>query len=203
MGNRSCASCHLPDSHFTDNRVHNIGSAEDGYDAGLSGAYDTPTLLGTNYTAPYFHDGSLDTLADVVAWFDQRFALGLSDDDRADLTAYLEVVGTGDQPYEAFDGEHTPFRLMVDELSVFLSTLDTLIPARDQAAADLVLRTVAADMAADASAMTNRAALEKTHELADLLWQLRDMIAAAEWDEAERLWLAYQGLEQQYDPELR
>jgi cytochrome c peroxidase len=203
MGNRSCASCHLPDSHFTDNRVHNIGSAQDGYSAGLSGAFDTPTLLGANYTAPYFHDGSLETLADVVAWFDQRFALGLSADERADLTAYLEVVGTGDQPYEAFDGERTPFRLMVEELSVFLSTLDTLIPARDQLAADLVLRTVAADIAADASVMTNRAALEKTHELADLLWQLRDAIAAAEWDEAERRWLAYQELERQYDPELR
>jgi Di-haem cytochrome c peroxidase len=203
MANRSCASCHVPDSHFTDGRVHNVGSIEEGYDAGPSGAFDTPTLLGANYTAPYFHDGSLETLADVVAWFDRRFALGLSEDERADLTAYLEVVGTGDQPYEAFDSERTPFRLMVDELSVFLSTLDTLVPARDQVAADLVLRTVAADMAADASAMTNRAALEKAHELSDRLWQLRDAIAAAEWDEAERQWLAYQKLEQQYDPELR
>ena len=52
--------------------------------------------------------------------------------------------------------------------------------------------------------MTNiGAALEKAHELADRLWQLRDAIAAAEWDEAERQWLAYQKLEQQYDPELR
>ena len=44
MGNRSCASCHVPDSHFTDNRVHNIGSAGDDYGSG-SGAFDTPTLL--------------------------------------------------------------------------------------------------------------------------------------------------------------
>jgi cytochrome c peroxidase len=203
MSGRSCASCHVPDSHFTDGRIHNIGSIEEGYDAGLSGGFDTPTLLNTNYTSPYFHDGSLETLGDVVDWFDRRFALGLGDEERADLTAYLEVVGTGEQPYQAFDADNTPFRLMADELSVFLSTLDTLIPARDQVAADLVLRTVAADLAADASVMTNRTGIAKAHELADRLWQMRDLIAAAKWDEALSLWRGYQELEQQYASELR
>jgi cytochrome c peroxidase len=200
MDNRSCASCHLPDSHFTDNRVHNIGSAADG---GISDGFDTPTLLNTNYTSPYFHDGSLETLGDVVAWFDQRFELGLSPEERADLTVYLEIVGTGDQPYEAFDADNTPFRLMADELSVFLGTLDTLIPARDQFSADLVLRTVAADLSADASMMTNRAGVAKTHELADQLWQLREAITASRWDEAESLWRAYREHEQQYASEMR
>jgi mono/diheme cytochrome c family protein len=202
MGDRSCASCHLPDSHFTDNDVHNIGSGGEGY-GGATGAFDTPTLLNANYTAPYFHDGSLETLGDVVAWFDQRFALGLSDEERADLTAYLEVVGTGEAPYQEFDDENTPFRLMADELSVFLSTLDTLIPARDQVAADLVLRTVAADLAADASVMSNRAAVAKAHELAERLWRLRDAIAGAKWDEVQSLWQDYQALEQEYQAELR
>jgi cytochrome c peroxidase len=202
MGNRSCASCHVPDSHFTDNSVHNIGSDEGAYGS-TSNGFDTPTLLNTNYTAPYFHDGSLETLGDVVAWFDKRFALGLSEEERADLTAYLEVVGTGEAPYQEFDDENTPFRLMADELSVFLSTLDTLIPARDQVAADLALRTVAADLAADASVMTNRAAVAKAHELADRLWQLRDAIAGADWEQAESLWHDYQALEQEYESELR
>ncbi len=203
MGDRSCASCHLPDSHFTDNHVHNIGSIEEGYDAGLSGGFDTPTLLNTSYTAPYFHDGSLETLGDVVDWFDRRFAFGLGAGERADLTAYLEVVGTGEQPYQAFDEDNTRFRLMADELSVFLSTLDTLILARDQVAADLVLRSVAADLAADAGAMTNRTGVAKAHELADQLWQMRDLIAAAKWDEALSQWRSYQELEQQYQSELR
>ena len=202
MGNRSCASCHIPDSHFTDNQVHNIAS-DDGAHAGTSSGFDTPTLLNTNYTAPYFHDGSLETLGDVVAWFDQRFALGLTAEERADLTAYLEVVGTGEAPYEEFDAENTPFRLMANELSVFLSTLNTLIPARDQVAADLALRTVAADLTADASVMTNRAAVAKAHELADRLWQLRDAIAGADWDQAESLWQDYQALEQEYESEMR
>jgi mono/diheme cytochrome c family protein len=202
IGNRSCASCHLPDSHFTDNQVHNIGSDEGAYGS-TSGGFDTPTLLNTSYTAPYFHDGSLETLGDVVAWFDQRFTLGLSAEERADLTAYLEVVGTGEAPYQEFDDENTPFRLMADELSVFLSTLNTLIPARDQVAADLALRTVAADLAADASMMTNRTAVAKAHEMADRLWQLRDAIAGANWDQAESLWQDYQALEQEYGSELR
>ena len=202
MAGRSCASCHVPDSHFTDNSVHNIGSAGDGHGTG-SGAFDTPTLLNANYTAPYFHDGSLETLGDVVAWFDERFSLGLDPEQRADLTAYLEAVGTGQEPYQAFDEEDTPFRLMADELSVFLSTLDTLIPARDQVAADLVLRTVAADLAFDASMMTNRGGVAKAYEMADRLWQLRNAIAEGRWDEAGSLWQGYQGLEQEYQAELR
>jgi hypothetical protein len=92
---------------------------------------------------------------------------------------------------------------MADELSVFLSTLDTLIPAQDQVAADLVLRTVAADLAADASAMSNRAAVTKAYEMADHLWQLQDAVAGADWDQAQSLWRDYQALEQEYYSELR
>ncbi|HEX5079991.1 MAG TPA: cytochrome c peroxidase [Geminicoccaceae bacterium] len=197
MGDRSCASCHLPDSYFTDHRVHTIGSGGPAGDA-----FDTPTLLNASYTAPYFHDGSLATLGDVVAWFDNRFGLGLSDGQRADLTAYLEVVGTGEQPYQNFDQASTPLRPTSDELAVFLSTLDTLIPARDQVAADLVLRTVAADLTADAGAMTNRTGLAKAHELADRLWQLRDAIAGGNWELAQSLWRDYRGREQEYWSEL-
>ena len=62
---------------------------------------------------------------------------------------------------------------MADELTTFLSTLDTLIPARDRASADLLLRTVASDLAADASAMTNRAAIERVHEMVARLEELR------------------------------
>ena len=107
MDDRACATCHVPDSHFPDGSVHNIGSVEAGLRRRASGAFDTPTLLGANFTAPYFHDGSLETLGDVVAWFDQRFALGLTRGRARRPTAYLEVVGDGDEPYEAFDERAT------------------------------------------------------------------------------------------------
>ncbi len=203
MNGRSCASCHLPSSHFTDNLVHDIGSAGDGAASGFSGAFDTPTLLGINYTAPYFHDGRFQTLAQVVAWFDQQFGLGLGDQERADLTAYLEAVGESADPYERFDEENTPFRLMIEELSVFLSTLDTLIPDQDQANADLLLRSVASDMELDASAMTNREAKELALELAELLWQIRDMVNREAWDEAATAWQAYRETAERYNSELR
>jgi cytochrome c peroxidase len=202
MAGRSCASCHIPDSFFADGRAHNIGSGGQSYAGALDGAYDTPTLLNIVHTAPYFHDGALESLADVVAWFDDNFALGLAAGERADLVAYLEAVGTGEEPYERFDAENTPFRLMADELSTFLSTLDTLIPARDRAHADLLLRTVASDLAADASAMANRAALERVREMVEHLEELRAAIAAEQWAEAEALWQAYQDLERRYAMEM-
>ena len=73
--NLSCAGCHQPADAFVDHRQHDVGS---------DGLYKTPTLLNASYTAPYFHDGSLAALGDVVAWFDGRFGLGLSDGQRAD-----------------------------------------------------------------------------------------------------------------------
>ena len=54
------------------------------------------TLLGVAESAPYFHDGRFATLAEVVAWFDRAFSLGLSPT-RADLTSYLQAVGAVDR----------------------------------------------------------------------------------------------------------
>ena len=60
-------------------------------------AYETPTLLGTQETAPYFHDGRFATLADVVAWFDSSYGLKFKESERADLTLYLELVGAAEK----------------------------------------------------------------------------------------------------------
>ncbi len=200
---QSCASCHTPDSHFTDNAVHDIGSAGEGAMSGFSGAFDTPTLLGTLHTAPYLHDGRFSTLAQVVAWKNETFGLGLDEAERGDLTAYLEAVGEGGDAYQVFDEETTPFRLMIEELTVFLSTLNTLIPEQDREHADLLLRTVASDMELDASAMTNRDAREKTLELAENLWQLRDLVLQEQWDEVASTWRDYRQMADAYDSELR
>ncbi len=203
MDNQSCASCHTPNSHFTDNTVHDIGSAGNGAYSGFSGAMDTPTLLNIVHTAPYFHDGRFNTLADVVVWFDEQFSLDLGEEGRRDLTAYLEAVGEGSDPYQQFDDETTPFRLMIEELTVFLSTLNTLIPDRDVVHADLLLRSVASDMELDASAMTNRDAQGKILELAADLWQIRDAIKQETWDEADSAWQSYKAKAESYDAELR
>lgn len=76
----SCFSCHDPSTNFTDSVVggdasvvlHDVGTikASSGMRRGIplttAGlGIDTPTLLGVHASAPYFHDGSAETLEEV------------------------------------------------------------------------------------------------------------------------------------------
>lgn len=75
-----CVACHVG-PNFTDERFHNTGVAwRDGrfQDDGRftvtrnereRGAFKTPTLREVSRTAPYMHDGSLETLNDVVEFY--------------------------------------------------------------------------------------------------------------------------------------
>ena len=191
MGNLSCASCHTPSGNFLDRKSHDIGSVSAGYEGSRAGALDTPTLLGTVYTAPYFHDGALPTLASVVDWFDETKNLGLSDAERSDLTAYLETVGAADAPYEAFDAENTPFRLAFAELTTFASTLGTLLPKRDAEHILLLTDTVAADLAADAGTMENLSARPEIYALAERLTDVGTAVRAEDWEAAEASWMLF------------
>ena len=191
LGDRSCASCHVPDANFLDRQAHDIGSVAPGYEGARAGALDTPTLLGTAYTAPYFHDGSLPTLAAVVDWFDETKSLGLTEEDRADLTAYLETVGAADEPYEAFDTENTAFRLAFAELTTFASTIGTLLPRRDAEHILLLTDTVAADLSADASTMSNLPARPEVYALAERLAAVGAAVRVEDWEAAEASWTAF------------
>ena len=51
-----------------------------------------PILRGLAGRAPYFHNGSAATLLDVVNFYDQRFSIGFSDQDKRDLAAFLESL---------------------------------------------------------------------------------------------------------------
>jgi DNA-binding beta-propeller fold protein YncE len=69
----NCASCHVPDRAFTDSslasdNLHDVGTVRTSSGSRLGGrlsGIDTPTLLGLWNTAPYFHDGSAQTLEQV------------------------------------------------------------------------------------------------------------------------------------------
>ena len=191
LGERSCASCHVPESNFLDRQAYDIGSATPPYEGARAGAFDTPTLLGTVYTAPYFHDGSLPSLSAVVDWFDETKSLGLTGTERADLTTYLETVGAADEPYEAFDDENTAFRLAFSELTTFASTLNTLIPRRDSEHILLLTDTVAADLSADASTMSNLAARPEVYALASRLAEVGVAVRNGDWVAAEASWEAF------------
>jgi cytochrome c peroxidase len=88
FGKARCNSCHAGDN-FTDNLFHNIGvgADKDGHikpDASrynalptghknpeAFGAFKTPTCRGLLQTAPYLHNGSEKTLADVIEFYDR------------------------------------------------------------------------------------------------------------------------------------
>jgi cytochrome c peroxidase len=76
------------------------------------GGYRTPSLRNVSLTAPYMHDGSIETLADVVWHYNQGIPdqsspgapaasfkpLYLSDDEQAALVAFLESLASAPPP---------------------------------------------------------------------------------------------------------
>jgi cytochrome c peroxidase len=112
-GKADCVTCHAG-FNFTDEGYHNLGVGMDAAKPDLGryeitkadvdrGAFKTPTLRNVTETGPYMHDGSEKTLAAVVAFYDRGGRrnkwlskeikpLGLSQQDRADLVAFLESL---------------------------------------------------------------------------------------------------------------
>ena len=55
------------------------------------GKFKGPILRGLAARAPYFHNGSARTLADVVTFYDQRFNIGFTEQEQKDLAAFWRV----------------------------------------------------------------------------------------------------------------
>ena len=51
-----------------------------------------PTLRGLSARAPYFHNGSADSLDEVISFYDRRFHIGLTTQEVADLKAFLQAL---------------------------------------------------------------------------------------------------------------
>jgi hypothetical protein len=81
-----CDTCHAG-ARLTDRSLHTI--------PGIDAPYDTPSLIGLAASAPYYHDGSADTLDDVL----RNYGIGreMADFDaltaaqKSDLKAFLET----------------------------------------------------------------------------------------------------------------
>jgi hypothetical protein len=56
------------------------------------GRLTVPGLRSLAARAPYFSDGSAATLLDVVTFYNNRFAIGLSNQEKADLVAFLRSL---------------------------------------------------------------------------------------------------------------
>ena len=112
-GKANCKTCHTG-FNFTDEDYNNIGvgMAKPEPDVGRyavtkndadRGKFKTPTLRNVALTAPYMHDGSEETLEDVIAFYDQGGIpnpnlskeirpLGLTAQEKQDLVAFLETL---------------------------------------------------------------------------------------------------------------
>lgn len=82
------------------------------------GSYRTPSLRNVALTAPYFHDGSATSLADVVRFYngggrsnlnldEELHPLGLSINEERDLATFLEAL-TGTPPVDLFPVRGVP-----------------------------------------------------------------------------------------------
>jgi mono/diheme cytochrome c family protein len=56
------------------------------------GLFKTPTLRGLAARAPYFHNGIARTLEDVVRHYEKHFGFRFTDEERADLAAFLSAL---------------------------------------------------------------------------------------------------------------
>jgi cytochrome c peroxidase len=112
-GKARCAPCHAG-FNFTDEGYHNIGVGMDKEKPDLGrftftnqeadkGAFKTPTLRDVAKRGPYMHDASEQTLAQVVAFYNQGGVknawlskeiqpLNLTGQEQADLVAFLESL---------------------------------------------------------------------------------------------------------------
>ena len=106
-------TCHVS-FNFTDENYHNLGVGMDKANPDLgrfvvskneehAGAFKTPTLRDVAKRPPYMHDGSLQTLEDVIAFYnkggtpDQWLSkairpLDLTAEERSDLVAFMESL---------------------------------------------------------------------------------------------------------------
>jgi len=117
-GKANCAKCH-GGWNFTDNGFHDIGTA--GTDRGrgvhlpleaMQFAFKTPTLRNADRRGPFMHDGSEQTLEQVIDFYDKGgtvkraslapeiFALKLSERDKADLVSFMKTLTSVDKPVD-------------------------------------------------------------------------------------------------------
>src|SRR5699024_10447415 len=116
VGDARCISCHNG-QNFSDNKFHNIGIESDdkgrkeitGFNAD-DGVFRTPGLYGIKHHPPYMHDGSLETLEEVIDYYDRGGdnhpnkspivkELNLSDAEKDALLAFLNVLSGESYPH--------------------------------------------------------------------------------------------------------
>ena len=76
----------------TQKQVTDLGRALISRSCADLGKVKGPILRGLAGRAPYFHNGSASSLKNVVEFYNQRFSLNLTDQQKADLVAFLRTL---------------------------------------------------------------------------------------------------------------
>jgi cytochrome c peroxidase len=127
-GKARCVTCHAG-FNFADESFHNLGVGMDREDPDLGrygvtkneadkGAFKTPTLRDVAGRGPYMHDGSLKSLEEVIAFYNQGGQknpwlskaiqpLHLTADEQADLVVFLQSL-TGEIGTEVSSAPQLP-----------------------------------------------------------------------------------------------
>jgi len=82
----SCDSGPLKGTTYT---VTDLGRAMISGQCADIGKFKGPILRSLAARAPYFHNGSARTLTDIVTFYDQRFKIGFTEQEKKDLAAFL------------------------------------------------------------------------------------------------------------------
>lgn len=106
-----CYSCHSG-PFFSDDQFRHIGLFSEGVDSGRAqiaykwsefGKFRTPTLRNLVFTSPYMHDGSFETLHQIIRYYNEGGSdhslkdtliepLGLSSAEQEDLVSFLQAL---------------------------------------------------------------------------------------------------------------
>ena len=98
FGKGRCSTCHMP-PYYTDNLMHDLKTERffkprmiNGRYASMDGPIKTFPLRGIKDSPPYLHDGRLLTLEDTVEFFNLVLELKLDEQEKADLTAFMQAL---------------------------------------------------------------------------------------------------------------
>lgn len=191
MANMSCASCHMPSANFIDHKQHDIGTVKGATPNSKDRALDTPTLLGVKFTAPYFHDGSQPTLRAVNEWFNDSYKLGLTDKQLDDLTAYVETIGDGEEPYE--DTVYI-VEAEMEEQDIFLSSFEFLDAKNKRKLMGLLFQGIALEVRNEKWGLQNKQYVPVMERLAGIMDEAYVAVQAGDMEKVRDRVKAYRKL---------
>lgn len=89
-----CSDCHRGFNfsgpvRYVGSRDERLGLVSNGV---TGGRFRVPTLRNVELTAPYMHDGSIATLAEVIDRYSDARKLALTETDKSDLVAFLRAL---------------------------------------------------------------------------------------------------------------